>query len=389
MNRPRPVSSPRRQALGERYLLALGAHLGPHGPTPAAKAHALGRAALAADLVTLDLAALHADAILKLSSRFDFTGKNPVALRRAGQFFTRALVPLEAKQRETRETNRQLKERNATLRRHTAELASGNRKLEREVARRLVGETKLRDERERYRVLFLQSHVMQRKLRQLTRQILIAQEEERKKISRELHDEVVQTLVGINVELATLGKDSTAGLLSLKTKIARTQRLVTDSVNAVHRFARELRPAVLDDLGLIPALHAYCKNLAVGKKLKIKLTLFSGVEALGGAARTVLFRVAQEALTNVVRHAEASRVTLDISPVPGAIRMEITDNGRAFPVSRALLAPSHRRLGLVGMRERVEMIGGVFTITSVAGRGTSVRADVPLHKPRHASTFSP
>ena len=180
---------------------------------------------------------------------------------------------------------------------------------------------------------------MQRKLRLLTRQIISAQEEERKEISRELHDEVVQTLVGINVELAALSRGAASGLHTLQAKIARTQRLVENSVNEVHRFARELRPAALDDLGLIPALHAYSKNLAARKKLKIHLTAFSGVEALGNAKRTVLFRVAQEALTNVVRHAQATRVGLTISKIPGAIRMEIRDNGKAFHVEQVLLRP--------------------------------------------------
>ena len=219
---------------------------------------------------------------------------------------------------------------------------------------------------------------MQKNLRQLTHQIIMAQEEERKEISRELHDEVVQTLVGINVELSALGKGASIGLHNLKEKIAHTQRLVENSVNEVHRFARELRPAVLDDLGLIPALHAYSKNLAERKKLKIHMTAFGGVEALGATKRTVLFRVAQEALTNVARHAHATQVKMSISEISGAIRMMISDNGRAFHVERTLSARSHNRLGLVGMKERVEMVGGKLIIDSKVGVGTTVRAEIPF-----------
>src|SRR5690606_20828483 len=98
--------------------------------------------------------------------------------------------------------------------------------------------------KEQYAALLTESQIMQGKLRQLTRQIISAQEEERKEISRELHDEVVQTLVGINVQLTALGRDAAIGLSSLRAKIVRTQRLVEHSVDAVHRFARELRPAV-------------------------------------------------------------------------------------------------------------------------------------------------
>ncbi len=256
--------------------------------------------------------------------------------------------------------------------RRTAELVRTNRQLAVSLDSTRMGE-------EQNRVLLLESQDMQKKMRRLTHQILTAQEEERKKISRELHDDVVQTLVGINVELATLVYGNASGVRELKDKIARTQRLVEKSVDAVHRFARELRPAVLDDLGLIPALHAFCVNLAERKRIKIKLTAFGGVEALESDRRTVLFRVAQEALTNVARHARATRVKLAIRRIPGAIRLEIADNGKSFPVKKILLAKNNRRLGLVGMKERVEMVGGNLTIESVSGKGTTVRAEIPFN----------
>ncbi len=252
----------------------------------------------------------------------------------------------------------------------TRQLTSTNRQLAASLTSTRIGE-------EQNRVLLLESQAMQKKLRHLTHQILTAQEEERKKVSRELHDEVVQTLVGINVELSALVHGNSPDVKLLKDKIARTQRLVESSVDAVHRFARELRPAVLDDLGLIPALHAYCKSLAARKKLKIQLTAFGGVEHLESDKRTVLFRVAQEALTNVARHARASRVRFTISKVPGAVRMEISDNGKSFPV-RKILRTKTKRLGLVGMRERVEMVGGSLTIDSTPGKGTTVRAEIPF-----------
>ncbi len=218
---------------------------------------------------------------------------------------------------------------------------------------------------------------MQRKLRQQTRQIIGAQEEERKQISRELHDEVVQPLVSLNLELAALGKGAAP---ALKRRIVHAQKLVEKSVNEVHRFARKLRPTMLDDLGLIPALHAYNKSLAERKKLKIHLTAFAGVEALGEAERTVLFRVAQEALTNVVRHAHATQVTMNLSEVAGAVRMEISDNGKSFPVEKVASAKNPKRLGLLGMKERLEMVGGSLVIESVPGAGTTVRAEIPFNR---------
>jgi signal transduction histidine kinase len=361
-----------RKRLSARYLVALRVYLRHQGGSGnVGRAQELGRAALAADLATLDLAVIHERAVESLASVHDFSNPKNGSLRRATGFFTQALVPLEVDRRTTRETNRHLQQ-------HAAELAEGNRRLQREITQRKAGETVIRKGREQYRKLFLNSQAMQKKLRKLTRQIITAQEEERKAISRELHDQVMQTLVGINVELATLGRGAAVGLDTLKKKIARTQRLVENSMKKVHQFARELRPPVLDDFGLIPALHAYSKNLTERKKLKIQMTAFGGVEALGAAKRTVLFRVAQEALTNIARHAGATSVRISISEVSGAIRMEINDNGKSFDVDKTLAASSNKRLGLVGMKERVEMVGGKLAIESNPGRGTIVRADIPF-----------
>ena len=368
-----------RADLSARYLAELRDHLGGKRPGIGDRAQALGRAAVAAGLVSSDLAIIHEQAVVSLASTNNFDHMREDWFRRKGIFFTQALVPIEAAQRAARESNHELQQRNEVLRKHTAELAVNNRRLVREIIRRKKGELTIRKGKEEYHTLHLQSLTMQKKLRQLTHQIIMAQEEERKEISRELHDEVVQTLVGINVELAALGKGAALGLHNLKEKIARTQKLVENSVNEVHRFARELRPAVLDDLGLIPALHAYSKNLAERKKLKIQMTAFGGVEAMGATKRTVLFRVAQEALTNVARHARATQVKMSITEISNAIRMVISDNGKSFQVEKTLGAKSHSRLGLVGMKERVEMVGGTFTITSSRGTGTSVRAEIPFN----------
>jgi signal transduction histidine kinase len=261
--------------------------------------------------------------------------------------------------------------RTAQLTRRTTQLTFTNQRLEASLRVVRIGQ-------EENRTHLVESQIMQKKLRQLTHQILSAQEEERKKISRELHDEVVQTLVGINVELSALVHGNSAGVRQMQSKIAHTQRLVESSVDAVHRFARELRPAVLDDLGLIPALHAYCKSLAARKKLRIQLTAFGGVEKLASDKRTVLYRVAQEALTNVARHARATQARVTISKIPGAVRLEISDNGKSFPVRKILRSKNNKRLGLVGMRERVEMVGGSLTIESTPGKGTTVRAEIPF-----------
>jgi signal transduction histidine kinase len=367
-----------RTGLSARYLAALRTHLLRKNRDNGDRAQGLGRAAAAQGLVARDLAVMHELAVVTLAASPDFAGNTRDSLRRTGYFFTQALMPLEAVQRTTRKANRNLEQRNETLRLHTAALARGNRQLAQQVRQRQAGVAALQRGKVRYQKLFGESQVMQRKLRLLTRQILSAQEEERKRISRELHDEVVQTLVGINVQLSALGHGAATGLHTLKAKIVRTQRLVEKSVKAVHRFARDLRPAVLDDLGLIPALQAFSEALATRGKIKIRIVAFGGVEALSAPKRTVLFRVAQEALTNVIRHAQASEVKLTLSQIPGNIRMEIADNGKSFRVEHALATGGRKRLGLVGMKERMEMTGGRLAIESIAGTGTTVRADIPF-----------
>lgn len=173
--------------------------------------------------------------------------------------------------------------------------------------------------------------------------------------------------------------------------IARTQKLVEKSVNTIHQFARELRPAALDDLGLIPALHAFMKLFAARTGVHSQLTAFAGVERLDSGRRTILYRVAQEALTNVDRHAQATRVDVSIKKHGNGIRMQIKDDGRSFNVERVMQTNGGKRLGLLGMRERVEMVGGEFHVESAAGKGTRVVAVIPLRdaRPRKRASAKP
>jgi PAS domain S-box-containing protein len=259
-------------------------------------------------------------------------------------------------------------------------LAATNRKLHGEIMQRQAVEASLKQSEQHQRDLLAQSRQMQEQLRNLSRQVLHAQEEERKRISRELHDVIAQTLTGINIRLATLQKDRGRNPKSFDRNITRTQQLVEKSVNIVHEFARELRPAVLDDLGLIPALHSFVKLFSQRTHIHVHLKAFAEVEQLETSRRTVLFRVAQEALTNVARHAKASRAEVSIQKLPDGICMKIKDDGKSFSVDGVFDAKGGKRLGLLGMRERLEMVGGRFDIESVAGKGTTIIAQIPLGK---------
>jgi PAS domain S-box-containing protein len=259
-------------------------------------------------------------------------------------------------------------------------LTLSNHELKKEVTQRQAAEVSLKRSEQLQRHLLAESRLMQEQLRRLSHQVLQAQEEERKRISRELHDVIAQTLTGINIQLMALKQEASGNIQGLARNIARTQRLVEKSVNLVHQFARELRPAVLDDLGLIPALHSFVKQFSERTHIHVHLKAFARVEELDINRRTILFRVAQEALTNVSRHAQAGRVEIHIQKLPDAIAMVITDNGKSFRVDRAFNSRATKHLGLLGMRERLEMVGGQFAVTSVAGEGTTITATLPFGK---------
>jgi signal transduction histidine kinase len=243
-------------------------------------------------------------------------------------------------------------------------MAASNRKLEQEITRRKKLEQDLKTSGQQ--------------LRQLSHQILLAQEEERKRISRELHDTVLQTLVGINVHLASLTPQLADNPTRLRRQITRTQRLVEQSLAMVQRFAVELRPTVLDDLGLIPALRTSLKDFMKRTGVQARLTACAAVNQLPIGQRAVLYRVALEALNNVAIHAQASTVAVQLKKLPDWVCLTLTDNGKSFDVKRVLRTPGTGRLGLLGMRERLQMVGGRLAIQSTPGQGTTVTAWIPV-----------
>jgi PAS domain S-box-containing protein len=262
--------------------------------------------------------------------------------------------------------------------RRVAALTGTNRRLALEVAQRRTAQEALQASEKRQRRLLADSQHMRDQLRLLSHQLLLAQEDERKRISRELHDVIAQTLTGINLRLASFKLDVTMTTKDRERNITRVQQLVEQSVNVVHQFARELRPAVLDDVGVIPALHTLMKGFKEETGIQVSLTAFAAVEQINSDVKIVFYRVAQEALTNVARHARASRVDMSIQKVGDVVGMKITDNGKGLPQESLRHGNKNRRLGLLGMRERLEIIGGKFAIESVSGKGTTVTAQIPL-----------
>ncbi len=222
-------------------------------------------------------------------------------------------------------------------------------------------------------------------LRQLTHRMLRDHEAERQAISRDLHDDVVQVLTGISVLVAGLVAAGARTPGADRGGLRRAQLALERAVTRTHRYARDLRPAALDVLGLVPALRAFVRELPVRSGLRIRVVGDAGLATLGPVLGLTLFRVAQEAIVNVVRHARARAAVVRLSREAGAVRLVVKDNGRGFPARRS--AAGGDGLGLVGMRERVTMAGGTVAIETRAGQGTTVRVRIPLRRPgRKAAT---
>jgi signal transduction histidine kinase len=265
-----------------------------------------------------------------------------------------------------------------------AALVRSQDRLERETERCELLKAALAASEDRHETLLARSRLIEERLRQLSRRLLSAQEEERLRISRDLHDAVGQALTGINVGLATLRNEALTDSKEITESIAMTQRLVERSMETVHEFARELRPTLLDDLGLIPALRSHANAFSQRNGLRLRFAAAPVADQMDADRRTALFRVAQEALNNVARHAQAHEVRVSLRRVRAGVRLKIKDDGRSFDVARMERSTKNRHLGLLGMQERMEMVGGTLSIKSVPGRGTTILADAPV--PRGART---
>jgi signal transduction histidine kinase len=377
-----------RTDLSRLYHLELRNYLNQGAGTDMEPARELGRQAIALGLETLDMARIHEIALIALVLPTYSASTHNSLMGRAGLFFAEAITPIEQTHRGAREANTHLNQIVKTLSQRTIELAQSVEDLKQEISQRKAVEEALRASEQTSSLLLDKSRLMQEELQHLSRQLLSAQEEERKKISRELHDVIAQTLSGINVRLASLKTESSDGIANLHKKITSAQRLVEKSVDIVHRFARELRPTVLDDLGLIPALESFMKGYMEDTGVRASLKVFAGIEESNGMTRTMLYRVAQEALNNVARHAKASQVEVSIQYLDGIIHMDIKDDGQGFDADGKSNPKQHNRLGLIGMRERVEMVGGTFRVESTPGNSTTVHVEIPAEKTKLSTRLS-
>ena len=212
----------------------------------------------------------------------------------------------------------------------------------------------------------------QRVSRDVLGRVVAAQEHERKRLARELHDETGQALTSIllglkPLEQAVSGEEALAAIGSVR-------ELVVSTLQDVRRLAVELRPSALDDFGLVPAVERLVETFREQSGIRVDLETNLGDERLPAEAETTIYRIVQEALTNIVKHAEATHASVLLTRRDGLVAALVEDDGRGFDTA----AVDDEGLGLVGMRERLGLVGGQLRIESAGGSGTSLVAEVPL-----------
>jgi two-component system, NarL family, sensor histidine kinase UhpB len=215
-------------------------------------------------------------------------------------------------------------------------------------------------------------------LRDLASQVISAQEDERRRVSRELHDDTAQVLFAQLLHVTALKSSDDPRIQEVA---GRLEQSTVAALEGVRRLALELRPPALDDLGLAEALGELCQRFREATGCSIKLDVRGMRGRLSAEVELVLYRVAQEALTNVAKHAKATLVTVDLERTEHDVSLSVKDNGTGFDRSR--FSPSDGvglGLGLFGMEERATLLGGTLRIWSTPGQGTEVFAFVPLHR---------
>jgi signal transduction histidine kinase len=209
-----------------------------------------------------------------------------------------------------------------------------------------------------------------REISQLSARLLEAQEEERRAISRELHDEVGQSLSGVLLEMANLSKQI-RGAEAAERQAEDIKRLVEGVMRNVRNMALLLRPSMLDDLGLAPALQWQAREASRHSPVTVHVAADDVPDDLPEGHRTCVYRVVQEALHNIVRHSQAREAQIAVKQESGRLLLSIHDDGRGFDPQK------QRGMGLIGMQERVGALGGKLTIDSAVGKGTLLRVELP------------
>ncbi len=209
-------------------------------------------------------------------------------------------------------------------------------------------------------------------------EITKAQEEERKRIARDLHDDVAQSLATLSLEIQALAKDKSHPSTQFLKRLEQLRDMTDRTLEQVRRFSHELRPEILDQLGLLPALEFLIEEINKEGKTQAILKVTGLERRLSPETELPLFRIAQEALRNILRHSQATKTEIRVEFDEGEIRMTISDDGKGFTPPKSLgRLTRDGKFGLVSIEERARLIGGTLTVKSASGKGTSVSIVLP------------
>jgi PAS domain S-box-containing protein len=271
---------------------------------------------------------------------------------------TRDMTERRAREVDLKEAKEQLELR---VEQRAAVLAKVNVELREEIAERERIEGELRKSLEQ--------------LRALAARLQLVREEERTLVAREIHDELGQACTAIKMDLALIGRKSTKSQTQLRAKVNSAVQLVDKMISTLRRIASELRPRTLDDLGLTAALEWQAQEFESRTGIRCVVALPQQELALDSERSTAIFRIFQESLTNVARHAQATQVEARLERQEDQLIFQLRDNGRGFDVEQTTAG---RPLGLVGMRERALLLNGELQVAGVLGSGTTVTLRIPL-----------
>ena len=358
-----------RAKLVRQYRQALTAYLKHRDDDHLRFASELGGMALNGGMGLFDLARLHEETIAKARAGHGTLKMNAQRNRAAEIFLLDALSPFTAAQRG-------LPDAYVRLSQITEALEQRNQALAIVSAKQCQAEAALLTSKKRSLILHRQTRSLKADLLQHSNKVIQAREAERKRVSRELHDEIGQALAAVNVGLSILKKQASHDR-AFQRKVVATQALIERSMESVHRFARGLRPEMLDLLGPFEAIGTQLKVFSERTGIPVTIHSEADLAGLDGDQEIALFRVAQESITNIIKHAHATHVDVRFFRQAEGICMEIQDDGRSFSVAEKLGPNSGKRLGLLGMQERVQLARGEFTIESAIGSGTKLRVSFP------------
>jgi signal transduction histidine kinase len=223
-------------------------------------------------------------------------------------------------------------------------------------------------------------------MRYYAHQITCAQEAERARIARELHDDTIQSLIVLSRQLEALDRADAVTAPTQPRRLKELQQTADDIIQGVRRFSRDLRPSTLDDLGLLPTLEGLAASTTEKDGILTRFWVTGEKRRLSQQVELALFRIAQEALTNVKKHAAATQAVITVEFTGDAVRVTVRDNGKGFgrtTPTDELAASGH--LGLIGMHERARLLGGTLLMQSQLELGTKVVVTVPTAAPPKSS----